>query len=163
MYLIIQALDSGAANQNLRKRENTEFAMKMRRSPLFRLWVGLLVSLFVSGVVSPALVWCHESDGGINVELGRCGNVLPSQAASESSFLKSVEPGCDSCSDTAIFIVGPNQSLLYDPASPVVQMAAIVAFHSLTDSDLLPVFEVSPALYEINPSLASIRSTVLLI
>jgi hypothetical protein len=118
----------------------------------------------MSGVVSPALVWCQESDGCINVELGRCLNTLSSQAALESSsFLKCVEHGCDSCSDTDIFVVGPNQTPSYDPASLTIQMAAIAAFHSLTDSDFLPVIGVSPAPDEINLALLSIQSTVLLI
>jgi len=118
----------------------------------------------MSGVVSPALVWCHESDGSFNVELGRCDNILPSHTTSDSSsFLKCVEPGCDSCEDADIFIVGPNQTPSYDPASLIIQMAAIVTLHSLQDSDFLPVIEVSHAPDEINTSLHSIRSTVLLI
>lgn len=118
----------------------------------------------MSGAVSPALVWCHESDGSFNVELGPCLNALSSQAAPESfSFMKCVQHGCDSCSDTAIFIVGPNQTLSYDPASLIIQTAAIAAFHSPADSDFFPVIEVSPAPGEINLPLPTIQSTVLLI
>ena len=138
--------------------------MKMRRSPLFRFCVGLLMSVFVSGAVSPALVWCHESDGSFNVELGPCLNALSSQAASESfSFMKCVQHGCDSCSDTAIFIVGPNQTPSYDPASLVIQMAAIAAFLTPTDSDFPTFIEVSRAPDEINLPSLSIQSAVLLI
>jgi hypothetical protein len=118
----------------------------------------------MSGVVSPALVWCHESDGSFNVELGRCENISPCHTVSGSlSFLKSVEPSCDSCKDSDIFIFGPNQAPSYDPANLIIQTAAIVASHPLRDSVFLPVIEVRPALDEITPYFTSIRSTVLLI
>ncbi len=117
----------------------------------------------MSGAVSPALVWCHEIDGSFNVELGRCENISPCHTASGSSpSLKSVEPGCDFCEDTDIFIFGLNPAPSYDPANLTVQ-AAIVASHPFTDSVFLPVVEVRPALDEIDPSLTSIRSTVLLV
>ncbi len=118
----------------------------------------------MSGAVSPALVWCHEIDGSFNVELGRCENISPCHTCSGSfPFLKSVEPSCDSCEDSDIFIFGPNQAPSYDPASLIIQAAAIVAFHSLTYSDVLPLIKVSHPPDEINPSITSIRSTVLLI
>jgi len=139
--------------------------MKMRRSPLFKLWAGLLVSFFMSGMVSPSLVWCHESNGTTNFELGgcTCANVLPSQAASEPFSLKSVDRDFDSCFDTTIFIVGPNQTLSYYPTNLITQTVGVVALHSPTDSNVPRALEVSPAPDEITPFLASIRSIVLLI
>ena len=140
--------------------------MRIRRSPLFRLWVGLSVTLLMAGVVSPGLVWCQERDGRVNVEYGHCKAIhAPDSASQSASVANPVEVACaQPCYDTPLFTIGPNQDHSYDLAGLSVGMAGIALFCLPTDdSGILPITSISSTSGQINPSLISIQSTVLLI
>jgi hypothetical protein len=138
--------------------------MGMRRSPSFKFRAKLIVVLILTGTVSPGMVWCHESDGSAKIAYGPCSAIpIPKSFTEASSFSRCVEAGCDSCVDTPVFTIGPTEDYSYQLADLIANMAAISPFSSPTDSDILPVTAISFASNEIYRSLASIRSTVLLI
>jgi len=138
--------------------------MGMRRSPLFKFRAKLLVVLILTSTVSPGMVWCHESDGSAKIAYGPCSAIpIPKSSTETSSFSGCVEAGCDSCVDTPIFTIGPTEDYSHHLADLIANMAAIAPYISLIDSDILPVTPISFASNEINRSVASIRSSVLLI
>lgn len=138
--------------------------MGMRRTPLFKFRVKLLVLLILTSTVSPGLVWCHETDGSAKIAYGPCSAIpIPESSTEASSFSRCVEDGCDSCVDTPIFTIGPIVDYSQHLAELIASLAAMASYCSLTDSDILPVTAISFASNEINRSFASIRSSVLLI
>jgi hypothetical protein len=139
--------------------------MKIRRSHAFTLWARLFVAFLVAGVISPHLVWCQESDGRVNVEYGHCKAIhAPDSASQFASVATTCDSGCGPCFDTPLFTVGLNQNYSYHLAGLIVEMAGIALYSLPTDnSDILPITAVSSGSDDINPSLLSIQSTVLLI
>ena len=138
--------------------------MGMRRSPVFKFRVKLLVVLILSSTVSPGMVWCHETDGSAKIAYGPCSAIpIPKSSTETSSLSGCVEAGCDSCVDTPIFTIGPTEDYSHHLADLIANMASIAPYCLPTDSDILPVTAISFASNEINRSIASIRSSVLLI
>lgn len=139
--------------------------MKMRRSHGLGFWAKLMALILLAGVVSPALVWCYDSNGRANVEFGQCAPSPCSKSASEPSLWRhSHEPACDSCIDSPIFTVEPNQGCSCLLVGLVVEMAGTSPLYLRTDSpDALPITAISHTSDEIHFSLPSIQSTVLLI
>ena len=138
--------------------------MGMRRSPLFKFRAKLIVVLILTSTVSPGMVWCHESDGSAKIAYGPCSAIPISESSTEaSSFSGCVEAGCESCVDTPIFTIGPTEDYSHHLADLIANMAAIAPYCLPTDSDIPPVTAISFASNEIYRSMASIRSSVLLI
>jgi hypothetical protein len=138
--------------------------MGMRRSPLFKFRAKLLVVLILTSTVSPGMVWCHESDGSARIAYGPCSAIpIPESSAEASSFSRCVEAGCESCVDTPIFTIGPTEDYSHHLADLIANMASVGPHCLPTDSDILSVTAISFASNEINPSLLSIQSTVILI
>lgn len=138
--------------------------MGMRRSPLFKFRAKLLVVLILTSTVSPGMVWCHEADGSVKIAYSPCSSIpIPISSNEASSFSRCDEAGCDSCVDTPIITIGPTEDYSHHLADLIANMAAIGPYCSPTDSDILPVTAIPFASNEIYRSLASIRSSVLLI
>jgi len=123
-----------------------------------------MVFLLVAGVISPGLVWCHESDGRINVEFGQCTAIpFPKSTSESSSFLGFFDGVCDSCVDTAVFTVGPSQDFSKLLTGLIAQAMGNTVINTPADSEFLHGSQISPSSDEIYPLLISIQSTVLLI
>jgi hypothetical protein len=138
--------------------------MGLRRSPFFKFRAKLLVVLILTSSVSPGMVWCHETDGSAKIAYSPCSAIpIPKSSTETSSLSGCVEAGCESCVDTPIFTIGPTEDYSHHLADMIANMALIAPYISPTDSDVLPVTAISFASNEINRSLASIRSSVLLI
>lgn len=147
-----------------KERAISGFAMKMRRSHQFRRVVGLLLTVWVSAAVSPGLVWCHESDGRINLEFSGCGCGSNPEAACRSlETLKSFLAGCGSCVDEPVFVMGLNEDFSDLFTGLIAHVTGIIPFLSLADSEVLSGSEAPPASDQISPPKLSIRTTVLLI
>lgn len=138
--------------------------MKMRKSPLFGLWARLLVVLLAIGVVSSALVWCQEADGRVNVEYGRDCSRLPDSQAPSDALAPSGE-SCNSCIDTPIFVVEPRRGLSQDETLLSLHGVAVALIESAPSqiSDLQSLVALSLVTHQINLTLSSVRSTILLI
>jgi hypothetical protein len=138
--------------------------MGMRRSPLFKFRVKLLVVIILTSTISPGMVWCHETDGSAKIAYSPCSAIpIPKSSTETSSLSGCVEAGCESCFDTPIFTVGPIEDYSQHLANLIANMASIAPYSLLTASDVWPVIAISFASDEINRSPASIRSSVLLI
>lgn len=138
--------------------------MKMRKSPLFGLWARLLAGLLAIGVVSSALVWCQESDGRVSIEYGRDCSRLPA-AQQTSDALSRSDNSCPSCIDTPIFIVGPNSSPSLSETPSSLRGVAVVLIESapsqISNAQSLTTFSLDT--HQLNLTLSSVRSTILLI
>jgi len=115
--------------------------------------------------VSPGLIWCQESDGRVNIEYGHCKTIHVDSTSQGASAMQGSREVCVSpCVDTPVFTVGPNQNHLNELTRLIIEMAGVVLFSLPTDNlDVLPITVASSALDDINSSLTSIQSTVLLI
>ncbi|MEW6110776.1 MAG: hypothetical protein AB1664_01490 [Thermodesulfobacteriota bacterium] len=139
--------------------------MTMSRSHAFGLWARAMALLLVTGVVSPNMIWCHESDGRINLEYGHCMGVHGCDSASQSSSVtKSFEEVCDSCFDIPLFTVGPNQNYSHLLTGLIVEMVHIAPLYLPADeSDMRPMAVPSGSFADTYRFLPSVQSTVLLI
>ena len=139
--------------------------MRLRHSRICKLWANLLVGLFVVGVVTPGVVYCHETDGSVNVEYGPWCVGPP---ASEPLLASPASPGlcgaaCSSCLDIPIFNVAQGPSHSSHLANLIKGTAGIVVLGSPGDSE--PQERIAVALPVDHNSLAqaSVQSIVLLI
>ena len=125
------------------------------------------MGLLVAGVVSPNLVWCHESDGRVSVEYdGGCSLLPVSQPTSDAMSLGiRSSDSCDSCVDVPIFIVGPNSKASQNEKPPSLPGATVALIESAPSQtpNLQPLISLSLDTYQINLTLSSVRSTILVI
>jgi hypothetical protein len=138
--------------------------MKMRKSPLFGLWAGLLAGLLAIGVVSSSLVWCQESDGRVSIEYNRGCSKLPDSQATSDTLAHSGE-SCNSCIDTPIFVVGPKSGPSQNETPLSLHGAAVALIESAPSqtSNVQSLIALSLHTYQTNLTLSSVRSTILII
>lgn len=155
-----------AESKDPNESRNVGHIMRMRKPPLFGFWTRLLAGLLAIGVVSSAWVWCQESDGRVNVEYGQnCSGLPDSRATGAATALSQSGEGCNSCIDIPVFVLGPHSGLSQNVPPLSLHGAAVALIESapFQPSDLQSLFALSLDTHQINLTLSSVRSTILLI